>query len=269
MSVLSALHSILSFKNGNGICHISGSLLSGPTSYAIMSLKNGDGSLNITDSHVSHESMHKPKLWSRRTQGIRPKLWSDLAIHTSFPSLFSLVPFQEPHKSRKFSLTLCSQVLFHQSGRCHFFRYDCVVEEVVVRPFCITFFIILVSKSCFFICHVYITVILCNVCIGFHNDSCRFQAALKDVDPSVCIPYWNSALDSGLPNPAMSPVFTADFFGNGEGPVVTGPFAGWITPSGLPLRQAWRCNHKTFGKSCFPGNYIRCIITHELLSAIN
>ncbi|PVD21335.1 hypothetical protein C0Q70_19508 [Pomacea canaliculata] len=50
-----------------------------------------------------------------------------------------------------------------------------------------------------------------------------FQAALKDVDPSVCIPYWNSALDSGLPNPAMSPVFTADFFGNGEGPVVTGP----------------------------------------------
>lgn len=102
MSVLSALHSILSFKNGNGICHISGSLLSGPTSYAIMSLKNGDGSLNITDSHVSHESMHKPKLWSRRTQGIRPKLWSDLAIHTSFPHYLALSRFRNLIKAENF-----------------------------------------------------------------------------------------------------------------------------------------------------------------------
>nr|KAG5707211.1 hypothetical protein BaRGS_017895 [Batillaria attramentaria] len=65
-----------------------------------------------------------------------------------------------------------------------------------------------------------------------------FEAALQEVDPTVCLPYWDSSLDSALVNPAESYVWSEQFFGDGNGDVTIGPLAGWQTPEGLPLRRA-------------------------------
>jgi len=65
-----------------------------------------------------------------------------------------------------------------------------------------------------------------------------FEAALQEVNPSVCVPYWDSSLDSWLPNPAQSYIWSSTFLGDGDAEVTTGPFAGWITPDGVPLRRS-------------------------------
>lgn len=52
----------------------------------------------------------------------------------------------------------------------------------------------------------------------------------------VPIPYWDSGEDFEMKYPQKSIVWCPKYFGNGYGPVVTGPFAGFfIPPIGIPV----------------------------------
>ena len=44
----------------------------------------------------------------------------------------------------------------------------------------------------------------------------------------MCLPYWDSTLDSHLPTPADSAIWTQDYLGNNDGPVTSGPFKDWV-----------------------------------------
>ena len=75
-----------------------------------------------------------------------------------------------------------------------------------------------VSHICICMSHVSTFVI-----ILFH----RFEQRLREINPSLAIPYWDSTLDQGLPEPRDSILWTDDFLGNNDGPVTSGPFAYW------------------------------------------
>ncbi|KAH9507490.1 hypothetical protein Btru_051289 [Bulinus truncatus] len=62
-----------------------------------------------------------------------------------------------------------------------------------------------------------------------------YETALRQVDPSVCLPYWDSTLDRQLKDPLQSSLWSPDFLGTPRGPVVDGPFANWRLPSGGQL----------------------------------
>ncbi|KAH9507500.1 prephenate dehydrogenase (NADP(+)) [Bulinus truncatus] len=64
-----------------------------------------------------------------------------------------------------------------------------------------------------------------------------YENALKSKDPNVCLPYWDSTLDSKLPDPVQSSLWSPDFLGTPRGPVVDGPFANWRLPSGGQLMR--------------------------------
>ncbi|KAK7114309.1 hypothetical protein V1264_000387 [Littorina saxatilis] len=65
-----------------------------------------------------------------------------------------------------------------------------------------------------------------------------FEAALQEMDPTVCVPYWDSSMDTALEHPDQSYIWSNDFFGSWEGEVVAGPFANWQTPEGMGLRRS-------------------------------
>ncbi|KAI8779251.1 TYRosinase family member (tyr-3) [Biomphalaria glabrata] len=62
-----------------------------------------------------------------------------------------------------------------------------------------------------------------------------FETALREVDPSVCLPYWDSSLDNQLADPTSSLIWTPQFLGTPQGSVTEGPFANWMTPENVQL----------------------------------
>ncbi|XGW14534.1 hypothetical protein V3C99_000664, partial [Haemonchus contortus] len=59
----------------------------------------------------------------------------------------------------------------------------------------------------------------------------RLEIALRRVDPSIALPYWDSTLESTIPNPAESSLFTNELMGRAgpDGSIRTGAFRGWLT----------------------------------------
>ncbi|PIO72151.1 shTK domain protein [Teladorsagia circumcincta] len=62
----------------------------------------------------------------------------------------------------------------------------------------------------------------------------RVEIALRRVDPSLALPYWDSTLDETLPNPAQSCMWGSELMGTQEsdGSVRTGAFRNWLTVDG-------------------------------------
>ncbi|KAL4235259.1 hypothetical protein ACF0H5_006897 [Mactra antiquata] len=67
-----------------------------------------------------------------------------------------------------------------------------------------------------------------------------FEEALRRYDPNVFLPYWASPLDNAMDNPVNSVLWTPAYFGNGEGPVVSGPAAYWRHDQGFLRRYYGR-----------------------------
>lgn len=56
----------------------------------------------------------------------------------------------------------------------------------------------------------------------FHCQSFGFR--LETACNGVPVPYWDSTVDHVMPDPTRSIVWSEQFFGNGDGQVMTGPF---------------------------------------------
>nr|XP_022339405.1 putative tyrosinase-like protein tyr-3 [Crassostrea virginica] len=72
---------------------------------------------------------------------------------------------------------------------------------------------------------------------GFHREYLKlYEESLQEIDPSVTLPYWDSLLDQYMDDSAASLIFSAEFMGNGNGEVTSGPAANWQTETG-PLTR--------------------------------
>ncbi|ULU11549.1 hypothetical protein L3Y34_015167 [Caenorhabditis briggsae] len=57
----------------------------------------------------------------------------------------------------------------------------------------------------------------------------RMEFLIRQVDPSLHLPYWDSTLDQNLPNSKDSILWTNEFMGDATGAVNNGPFRSWRT----------------------------------------
>lgn len=75
---------------------------------------------------------------------------------------------------------------------------------------------------------------------------------LNKVDPIIFkLPYWDSVMDSYIPNPADSIIWSDQFTGNSQGPLTSGPFAGWrvtrrVGAEGSPFNESNLVDFMTF-----------------------
>lgn len=65
----------------------------------------------------------------------------------------------------------------------------------------------------------------------------RYEDLLREKEPCLAIPYWDSSLDYHMNDPIQSIIWTPTFLGNGDGQVVNGPFGGWTTGFNTPLAR--------------------------------
>lgn len=66
----------------------------------------------------------------------------------------------------------------------------------------------------------------------------RFEEELRRIDKTVSLPYWDYTIDTQMDNPVNSLLWSAKFFGNGNGRVVIGDFRDWRSPNG-PIRRRY------------------------------
>lgn len=65
-----------------------------------------------------------------------------------------------------------------------------------------------------------------------------FEEELRRIDKTVSLPYWDYTIDTQMDNPVNSLLWSAKFFGNGNGRVVIGDFRDWRSPNG-PIRRRY------------------------------
>ncbi|XP_023931758.1 putative tyrosinase-like protein tyr-3 [Lingula anatina] len=58
----------------------------------------------------------------------------------------------------------------------------------------------------------------------------RFENALRQIDCSIAIPYWDVTLEAPLPEGRDSILWTDYYYGSSVGPVTSGPFRNWRIP---------------------------------------
>ncbi|XP_062609075.1 uncharacterized protein LOC134270846 [Saccostrea cucullata] len=69
--------------------------------------------------------------------------------------------------------------------------------------------------------------------LGFHRVYLLFlEFQLQRIDGSVSLCYWDSTMDHDMVNPSETAMFSRALVGNGIGPVINGPFAGWESSDG-------------------------------------
>ncbi|XP_052245966.1 uncharacterized protein LOC127854902 isoform X1 [Dreissena polymorpha] len=84
-----------------------------------------------------------------------------------------------------------------------------------------------------------------------------FEEAIRRINRQISLPYWDSTLDFDMDNPVNTILFSAAFFGNGDGQVTTGPFANWVTPIG-PLTRNIGGGSQLFSKEIIRSIMTRC-----------
>ena len=63
----------------------------------------------------------------------------------------------------------------------------------------------------------------------------RFEEKLREVDPTVSLPYWDYTMDYYLPCPIDSVIWSPCFVGNPVGRITDGPFQGYYGGLGINI----------------------------------
>ncbi|KAK3086410.1 hypothetical protein FSP39_018034 [Pinctada imbricata] len=96
--------------------------------------------------------------------------------------------------------------------------------------------------------------------LGWH----RIYLLLLETACGVSIPYWDSSIDFALEDPTTSVIWSSLYMGNGDGDVVTGPFAHWRTIMNTPLVR----NIGSGESSLFTKEGINLVLSRRRLSDI-